>query len=614
VSERQTLCTSVPLSGTIRIGRQKGGEAASPAHSKTGDGQWRVVIAGPDASFISRDHAVLEPLGADKVRLTNLSDTWPIGLQGLPPLPPGGTCELLLPATLYFSELVSNSMANRRTVLVRHPRPTDEDIQGLKEASQAPGRIPSEQWAALARPTNKDLTPEVLLKDLRHVVTIFQGLATKRDFQEQAAAALVHLVNLDVGRFLEWKGGRLEPSAQHFAGDVGARPEWRPSDMVLQRVCEKKGTYWLTPGRNSAENTSLVGMEAVVAAPILDEAGEIVAVLYGDRRAGGQTGLPAVTRYEAMLVEVLAAGVASGLARLRHEEAAREAREKFEQFFTPELSRHLAEDPTLLEGKKTQVSVLFCDIRGFSRVSQRLGPERTFRWIGEVMEALSQCVRDQEGVLVDYIGDELMAMWGAPKPQPDHAARACRAALAMIDRAPALNQTWQAIMEEPLQVGIGINSGTALVGNTGSRFKYKYGPLGHTVNLASRVQGATKYLKSKILITDATHRQLAPGFATRRVCNVRVINIADTVKLYELVRADQPGWHEFQEAYEAALEAYERQDFAQAAGIVGDLILREREKAPAHRDYPSLRLLAQAAFYLAERPDKFDPVWELPGK
>src|SRR5262249_55795053 len=193
-------------------------------------------------------------------------------------------------------------------------------------------------------------------------------------------------------------------------------------------------------------------------------------------------------------------------------------------------------------------------LRRFGRV---LGPARTFRWIGDVMGALSECVRAEEGVLVDYIGDELMAMWGAPAPQDDHAERACRAALAMLDCLPGLNEIWQDILGEPIRVGIGINSGLAKVGNTGSPLKYKYGPLGHTVNLASRVQGATKYLKTGILITRETHQQLGPSFATRRVCQVRVVNIDDPVSLYEVVEPGRPGWDDFKIAYETALKAFE---------------------------------------------------------
>ena len=145
-----------------------------------------------------------------------------------------------------------------------------------------------------------------------------------------------------------------------------------------------------------------------------------------------------ISEFEAKLVELLANGVAAGLARVKEEQAAAAARVQFEQFFTPQLAAQLQRDPQLLDGRDAEVTVLFADIRGFSRVSERLGPERTMAWIHDTMSVLSECVLRHDGVLVDFIGDEMMAMWGAPLPQPDHASLACLAArdrLAEIGRA-----------------------------------------------------------------------------------------------------------------------------------------------------------------------------------
>src|SRR5262249_19139262 len=154
---------------------------------------------------------------------------------------------------------------------------------------------------------------------------------------------------------------------------------------------------------------------------------------------------------------------------------------QFEQFFTPELARHLYSEPNLLEGRDANVTLLFCDVRGFSRASEKLGPAGTVRWIGDLMSELSECVLDDEGVLVDYSGDELMAMWGAPRDQPDQAVRAVRAGLAILAALPRLSERWRDVLGGPVSVGVGINSGVARVGNTGSRFKFKYGPLGNAV-------------------------------------------------------------------------------------------------------------------------------------
>ncbi len=157
-------------------------------------------------------------------------------------------------------------------------------------------------------------------------------------------------------------------------------------------------------------------------------------------------------------------------------------------------------------------------------------------------------------------------------------------------------------------IGVGVNTGPARVGNTGSRHKFKYGPLGNTVNLASRVQGATKYLKCKLLITGATQAKLDDGFATRRLCRVRVVNIAEPVSLYELVPDDSAGWPEAKAEYEKALEEFENRRFSAAARILGNWRLEH----PG--DGPALLLLSRAVQCMVEEPAPFDPVWVLPGK
>jgi adenylate cyclase len=156
-------------------------------------------------------------------------------------------------------------------------------------------------------------------------------------------------------------------------------------------------------------------------------------------------------------------------------------------------------------------------------------------------------------------------------------------------------------------LGIGLNTGPARVGNTGSRHKFKYGPLGHTVNLASRVQGITKYLKCRLLVTAATRQRLGPAFVGRRVCKVRVVNIKEPVDLYE-VDAAGTGREDFFAASQAALDALEAKEFARAARQAGELL----HEHPG--DGPLLLVLSRAAAHLMQGGADFDPVWEPPGK
>lgn len=252
--------------------------------------------------------------------------------------------------------------------------------------------------------------------------------------------------------------------------------------------------------------------------------------------------------------------------------------------------------------------MLFCDLRGFSAISELLGPTKTFELIGRVMDALSDCAFAHGGVVVDYIGDALLTMWGAPDKQPDHAVLACRAALAMLDKLPQLNAEWQPIMGQQLCLGIGIDTGRARVGNTGSHRKFKYGPLGNTVNLASRVQGASKYLKSSFLITGSTRAQLGSEFDVRRLSKVRVVNIDEPVDLYEVSAGGRENFRDRKNRYEQALDFFEKQDYNEAARILGTLL------ADYPGEGPSLVLLSRTVNAMLEGTPAGHPVWELPGK
>ncbi len=285
---------------------------------------------------------------------------------------------------------------------------------------------------------------------------------------------------------------------------------------------------------------------------------------------------------------------------------------EFEQFFPPTVARHFARHPdsSEMEARQAEVSVLFCDIRGFSGISERLGGYRTVPWLRDVLETFSQCVLDQEGVLVDYTGDEVMAMWGAPRQIDDHAERACTAALAMLASLKDLNDEWQEQIGCETNVGIGVNSGLAHVGNIGTRRKLKYGPLGNTVNLASRVQGATSHAKTRFIVTKETRDGLSPEKValTRQLCDVRVKNIIEPVRLYEMAQATRPNWSRIRTDYETALEQFYQQDFPTALAKLGNL-LRE-----CPDDGPALLLMGRVVEAMSTDDRAFDPVWELPGK
>ncbi|MDF2376936.1 MAG: response regulator [Verrucomicrobiales bacterium] len=300
------------------------------------------------------------------------------------------------------------------------------------------------------------------------------------------------------------------------------------------------------------------------------------------------------------------------MARLNASLEKKKLREKvFEQHFTPELARELARnpDPMKMQARQAEVSVLFCDIRGFSTISERLGPSQTIDWLSGVMGEFSTIVIELGGVLVDYTGDELMALWGAPNRQPNHAELACRAALDIMASLPKLNAQWEELVGAETSVGIGVNTGEALVGNVGTHRKFKYGPLGTAVNLASRVQGATKYLKTSLLITGETASQLPDSFGKRRLCQVVVKNIRKPVNLVEL---EPPGssedWQELATKYEEALLQFEESNFRRASSILSDCLMS------TPNDGPSLQLMSRVVDAMLNDGKDFTPTWTLPGK
>jgi adenylate cyclase len=299
-------------------------------------------------------------------------------------------------------------------------------------------------------------------------------------------------------------------------------------------------------------------------------------------------------------------------ARLNASLEKKRLREKvFEQHFTPELAREFARnaDPMKMKGRNAEVSVLFCDIRGFSAISERLGPEATVDWLGSVMGDFSSIVIDHGGVLVDYTGDELLALWGAPGDQPDHARSACRAALDMLTRLPILNEAWRDVIGAETAVGVGISTGRALVGNIGTHRKFKYGPLGTTVNLGSRVQNATKHLRTPLLATGETIAQVTgEALPFRRLGRVRVRNIAEPVELYEIFERGRPNWAKLKQHFEEALGYFEAGRLTNASAVLGDLLLA----FPG--DGPSLLLMSRVVGAMLAETDVVDPVWDMPGQ
>jgi adenylate cyclase len=176
-----------------------------------------------------------------------------------------------------------------------------------------------------------------------------------------------------------------------------------------------------------------------------------------------------------------------------------------------------------------------------------------------------------EGMLKEYVGDELLAIFGAPIEQADHAERACAAALAMREHRKALREEWSKLGRPPLIARTGINSGLMLVGNLGSKYRFAYGVLGDHVNLGSRLEGLSKTYGTEILIGENTAQLVEKAFVLREIDLVRVVGRAQPVRIYELLATAGTALPSEQEkafsAYAAGLEAYRQQRWGEALGL-----------------------------------------------
>jgi adenylate cyclase len=583
--------------GSLEIGRQRIGEP-NPIQFLQGSGENgfdRLIVAPLAEAAFSRRQITLELINPKTLRLTNTSKkSWQLDVETM--LEPNQVVEKSIPCSFALHTLLFKIHSDSQNI----PVDEVEIFHSITDSVSGHATI-LEQSNKLANVTDAEFID--IVNWLQMTMQVLQGTIGSQDFIKEAAVALVDIVGLESGRVLLGAPGNLKVATAHPPEFLDIK-NWEPNKNIVKRLSEFKKTIWHT-GEIKVGKTNL-GAMAVVAAPIMDSKGNFLGALYGERSPTGHERRSAII--EGLLVDMLACGLSTGLVRQTHEKEAVQARVQFEQFFTPELARQLALEPTLLHGREADATLLFCDLRGFSRISERIGPEGTNKLMSAIFDALSKCVQDQSGVLVDYLGDGMLAMWGAPGHQPDHAKRCVIAAQKMQMQIPLINEKWGKQIGESIALGIGINSGKTWVGNTGSSIKFKYGPLGPSVNLASRVEGLTKYLRSYLLITGATKKLLDDSFLTRRVCKTTVVNVVEPVDIYEVFVEANEKSKRLKQVTEQALIELEKNNFREASKISGFSL------AEFPDDGPLILILHRAVEMLMNPTQAFQPVWHPPGK
>jgi adenylate cyclase len=300
------------------------------------------------------------------------------------------------------------------------------------------------------------------------------------------------------------------------------------------------------------------------------------------------------------------------------EKEKRKVRAEFANYLSPEVIRRLLVDPSLVDPKKTDITVMFSDIRGFTTISERLDAQELALSLNQYLSDMTSIVFKNNGTLDKYIGDAVMAFWGAPYEEPGHATKACNGALEMIQRVRDLQKVWEAEGKPSLEIGIGLNTGVASVGRMGSSLRRGYTALGDAVNLSSRLEGLNKDYGTHIIVNETTYQAAKDdGFVFRELDLMRVKGKLQPVTIYQLMgrQADFAADGSAEtvrlqlELFARARELYRKRHWKDALGAFQEYI----EKWP--KDGPSNVYVERCQEYInSEPPANWDGVFVMTHK
>jgi adenylate cyclase len=209
----------------------------------------------------------------------------------------------------------------------------------------------------------------------------------------------------------------------------------------------------------------------------------------------------------------------------------------FGKYVSPIVIENLIKNPDMINlgGEKRNITIFFSDIRGFTSISEKLKPETLVHLLNEYLTEMTSVIIKNNGLVDKYMGDAIMAFWGAPLDQENHHEMACISSLEMIKKLKELQKKWKKENIPIFDIGIGINSGNAIVGNMGSSSRFDYTAMGDNVNLASRMEGLNKIYGTNIIITGKTYKLIKNNFETRKLDSVRVKGMKKPIFIYELL-------------------------------------------------------------------------------
>ncbi|MCP5497602.1 MAG: adenylate/guanylate cyclase domain-containing protein [Leptospiraceae bacterium] len=209
----------------------------------------------------------------------------------------------------------------------------------------------------------------------------------------------------------------------------------------------------------------------------------------------------------------------------------------FSKFVSKDIVDELLKDPEkiALGGSKKEITIFFSDVRGFTTISESLSPEELVKLLNEYLSAMTEIIIELKGTIDKYMGDAIMAFWGAPVPLEDHAYYACVASLAQFNYLKELQKGWREKNLPVIDIGIGLNTGYAIVGNMGSSHRMEYTCMGDTINLGSRLEGSNKTYGTNITISEYTYEKVKDRIYARELDLVKVKGKNLPVRIYELI-------------------------------------------------------------------------------
>ena len=333
----------------------------------------------------------------------------------------------------------------------------------------------------------------------------------------------------------EGTGGLVTKIARDKRG--GDQPRAVPQSIARVAVQDKVALIADDAGQDQRFGGQSILMQQVrsaICSPLMGSGNRVLGVLYVDNVSAAHK----FTEEDLDFVVAFAGIAAVAIENAQFADRIRKellARSNFERYFTPQLAQRIAssEGATRLGGDKREVTVLFSDIRGFTALSETMPPAEMATWLTEYFTEMVDCVFRNDGTLDKFIGDAVMAQWGAPIGTPEDPDKAMTAAIEMMDELGKLNAKWIAEGRPALQIGIGINHGEAFAGNIGSEKRLEYTVIGDTVNTASRLCSAAG--PGEILISEEMRKVLSKQPKLAEMPPMELKNKSQPVKVFKVI-------------------------------------------------------------------------------